>query len=92
MAKTWKRVMIKLSGEALMGKGQYGIDISVANRLAADIAAGRVRLPLSDQGGRVAHLHGHCHQKAFERMGAVETVLRAVPGLTVRPKIGRAHV
>jgi Fe-S oxidoreductase len=51
--------------------------------LAADLAAGRVSLPLADQGGRRAHLHGHCHQKAFGAMGAVETVLRAVPGLDV---------
>ena len=38
---------------------------------------------LRDQGGRKAHLHGHCHQKAFGGMGAVEAVLRAVPGLEV---------
>ena len=36
----YKRLLLKLSGEALMGKGQYGIDISVANRLAADIKQG----------------------------------------------------
>ncbi|KQP60131.1 lactate dehydrogenase [Methylobacterium sp. Leaf111] len=53
--------------------------------LAADLKAGRIDLPLADQGGRVAHLHGHCHQKAFAAMSAVETVLRAVPGLDVRP-------
>lgn len=52
--------------------------------LAADLAAGRVALPLADQGGRTAHLHGHCHQKAFGAMGAVEAVLQAVPGLRVR--------
>lgn len=33
----YKRLLLKLSGEALMGKGQYGIDIAVANRLADDI-------------------------------------------------------
>ena len=53
--------------------------------LAADLAAGRIALKLRDQGGRLAHLHGHCHQKAFGVMGPVETVLRAVPGLDVRP-------
>ncbi|MDP4004689.1 FAD-binding and (Fe-S)-binding domain-containing protein [Methylobacterium sp. NEAU K] len=53
--------------------------------LAADLATGRIALPLLDQGGRVAHLHGHCHQKSFGVMGAVERVLRAVPGLDVRP-------
>ncbi|AWN41227.1 FAD-binding and (Fe-S)-binding domain-containing protein [Methylobacterium durans] len=52
--------------------------------LAADLAAGRIELPLADQGGRVAHLHGHCHQKSFGVMGSVETVLRRVPGLEVR--------
>ncbi|MCJ2071687.1 FAD-binding protein [Methylobacterium sp. J-030] len=52
--------------------------------LAADLAAGRIALPLADQRGRVAHLHGHCHQKSFGLMGSVETVLRAVPGLDVR--------
>ena len=29
-------------------------------------------------------LHGHCHQKAFDAMPAVEKVLRMVPGLQVR--------
>jgi len=53
--------------------------------LAADLKAGTTRLPLRDQGGRVAHLHGHCHQKAFAAMGAVEETLRAVPGLEVKP-------
>jgi FAD/FMN-containing dehydrogenase/Fe-S oxidoreductase len=29
-------------------------------------------------------LHGHCHQKAFDAMPAVEKVLRMVPGLSVK--------
>lgn len=57
----------------------------VEELLAADMAAGKTSLPLSDQGGRIAHLHGHCHQKAFDAMGAVEQTLRAVPGLEVKP-------
>ena len=32
---------------------------------------------------RNALLHGHCHQKAFDAMSAVEKVLRLVPGLEV---------
>lgn len=52
--------------------------------LAADLEADRISLPLTDQGGRTAHLHGHCHQKAFGLMGAVENVLRKVPGLNVQ--------
>ncbi len=34
----YKRLLLKLSGEALMGKAAFGIDMSVADRLAADIA------------------------------------------------------
>ena len=64
-----------LSGSALL----------IEELLATDLAAGRIELPFVHQRGRVAHLHGHCHQKSFGVMGAVETVLRAVPGLDVRP-------
>ncbi|MFM8748667.1 FAD-binding and (Fe-S)-binding domain-containing protein [Rhabdaerophilum sp.] len=52
--------------------------------LAADLASGRVTLPLADQQGLVAHLNGHCHQKAADVMSAVEACLRAVPGLEVK--------
>jgi uridylate kinase len=34
----YKRLLLKLSGEALMGKQAYGIDMSVADRLSKDIA------------------------------------------------------
>ena len=37
-ALKYKRLLLKLSGEALMGKGGYGIDMAVADRLARDIA------------------------------------------------------
>jgi Fe-S oxidoreductase len=50
--------------------------------LAREQQAGRLVLPL----GKVAEkalLHGHCHQKSFAAMGAVERVLRLVPGLAV---------
>lgn len=52
--------------------------------LMRDLGAGRISLPFAHQGGRVAHVHGHCHQKSFGLMGSVETLLRAVPGLDVR--------
>jgi uridylate kinase len=35
----YKRLLIKLSGEALMGQGAYGIDMAVADRLAGDIVS-----------------------------------------------------
>jgi len=34
----YKRLLLKLSGEALMGKNAYGIDMAVCDRLARDIA------------------------------------------------------
>jgi uridylate kinase len=37
-APTYKRILLKLSGEALMGEQQFGIDPSVTSRIAADIA------------------------------------------------------
>ena len=51
--------------------------------LAAEAEAGNLTLPLADAGGGKALLHGHCHQKAFAAMGAVEATLRLVPGLNV---------
>jgi Fe-S oxidoreductase len=50
--------------------------------LAREADAGRLNLPLAHIGER-ALLHGHCHQKAFGAMGAVEKTLRLVPGLKV---------
>ena len=37
-APLYSRILLKLSGEALMGDGNYGIDADVAGRIAADIA------------------------------------------------------
>jgi FAD/FMN-containing dehydrogenase/Fe-S oxidoreductase len=48
----------------------------------ARLAAGGTRLPLAPIAKR-ALLHGHCHQKSFAAMGAVETTLRLVPDLAV---------
>ena len=50
--------------------------------LAREQAAGRTKLPLGAL-KRKALLHGHCHQKAFDTMGAVETMLRQIPELSV---------
>jgi len=51
--------------------------------IAREVDAGRFSLALKPLEGD-ALLHGHCHQKAFGAMGAVEKVLRLVPGLNVR--------
>jgi Fe-S oxidoreductase len=52
--------------------------------LADEHQAGRLALDLAPLKKR-ALLHGHCHQKSFGAMSAVESVLRLVPGLDVTP-------
>jgi Fe-S oxidoreductase len=50
--------------------------------LAREHNQGHLSLPLGAL-PKKALLHGHCHQKAFDVMGAVETTLRLVPQLSV---------
>jgi len=51
--------------------------------LDREAAAGRLDLALRPLEAE-ALVHGHCHQKAFDAMGAVERALALVPGLRVR--------
>ncbi|HTN27056.1 MAG TPA: heterodisulfide reductase-related iron-sulfur binding cluster, partial [Burkholderiales bacterium] len=51
--------------------------------VAREHDAGRWDLPLKPL-AKEALLHGHCHQKAFDAMGAVERTLALVPQLKVR--------
>jgi FAD/FMN-containing dehydrogenase/Fe-S oxidoreductase len=51
--------------------------------LAREADAGRLALDLKALPGVKALLHGHCHQKAFGAMPAVERALQLVPGLAV---------
>ncbi|WP_311032444.1 FAD-binding and (Fe-S)-binding domain-containing protein [Mesorhizobium koreense] len=48
--------------------------------------AGRIAdlLGIRDQGGRVARVHGHCHQKSMDALAPLEKLLGAIPGLDVR--------
>ena len=51
--------------------------------LAQEHTAGRLQLPLRPLPVKRALLHGHCHQKAFGAMAAVQQVLHLIPGLEV---------
>ena len=51
--------------------------------LAEEHAAGRLTMNLKPLANKRALLHGHCHQKAFDAMGAVETILNLIPELSV---------
>jgi Fe-S oxidoreductase len=50
--------------------------------LARELKDGNLRLPLGALPQK-ALLHGHCHQKAFAAMGAIESVLKLIPALDV---------
>ncbi|MBI3704546.1 MAG: 4Fe-4S dicluster domain-containing protein, partial [Rhizobiales bacterium] len=51
--------------------------------LAREQREGRLNLPLGPL-PKKALLHGHCHQKSFDAMGAVESVLKLIPELSVQ--------
>ena len=68
-------------------KGE-AVDALAANALlfeefiAREHKRGDLNLPLGPLPKKVL-LHGHCHQKAFDAMGAVESTLRLIPQLSV---------
>ena len=51
--------------------------------IARELEAGRFKLNLKSLPEKKALLHGHCHQKAFAAMPAVERALGLVPELSV---------
>ena len=53
--------------------------------LSEFLAKEKVALPLQPVGAAAAHIHGHCHQKAFGAFPAAVQVLRQIPGMTVTP-------
>ena len=68
----------------LGAQGQEVADSALLSEefLADEAASERLSLPLRAS-EKTVFLHGHCHQKSFGAMGAVEKVLRLVPGLKV---------
>ena len=60
-----------------------GATLLFEEHLAREREAGRIAGPIArSDGGRVL-LHGHCHQKSFGVMGAVEQALGLIEGLRV---------
>ncbi len=83
--RPYKRVLLKISGEALMGEGQYGIDISVCERIAQEVQAASssgVEVCLVIGGGNIFRgMQGAA--KGMERasadyMGMLATVMNAL--------------
>ncbi len=64
--------------------GELALDSHLLEEfLVREKKAGRLELPLKGGRARKALVHGHCHQKAFGAIGAVEQVLKWIPELDV---------
>lgn len=82
---TYKRILLKLSGEALMGDQDFGIDPAVVQRISADIAeavkAG-VEVGLVIGGGNifrgVSLASGGMERATADHMGMLATVINAL--------------
>jgi Fe-S oxidoreductase len=53
--------------------------------LVREKKAGRLALELKPLAEKSALLHGHCHQKAFGAMSAVQEALALIPDLAIKP-------
>lgn len=93
MSETWigKRILIKLSGEALMGDKEFGLDLAVVNKTAeelADISKAGIELALVVGGGNlfrgVQTAAGSLDRVSADQMGMMSTLLN---GITLRAAI-----
>ena len=84
-ALVYRRVLLKISGEALMGEGQYGIDYGTVERIADEIKEARdlgVELSLVVGGGNIFRgmqqaAHG-MERASADYMGMLATVMNAL--------------
>jgi uridylate kinase len=91
----FNRILLKLSGEALMGKGQFGIDAEAVEALALEIKAARDHCPglcLVVGGGNIFRGMAAA-AKGFDRatadyMGMLATVMNALALQTALERAG----
>lgn len=91
----YKRVLLKASGEALMGDQGFGIDVSVADRIATDIAGARelgVEVGVVIGGGNifrgVAVASKGGDRVTGDHMGMLGTVINSLALRTSLEKLG----
>ncbi len=91
----YRRVLLKASGEALMGEQHFGIDVSVVDRIAADIAEARalgVEVGVVIGGGNifrgVAVASKGGDRVTGDHMGMLATVINSLALRTSLNKIG----
>ncbi len=95
MTPRYRRVVLKASGEALMGDQGFGIDVSVVDRIAADIAEARalgVEVGVVIGGGNifrgVAVASKGGDRVTGDHMGMLATVINSLALRTSLVKIG----
>ncbi|WP_370640218.1 UMP kinase [Aurantimonas sp. HBX-1] len=91
----YRRVLLKVSGEALMGDQGFGIDVAVADRIASDIADARrlgVEISVVVGGGNifrgVAVASKGGDRVTGDHMGMLGTVINALALRTSLTKLG----
>src|ERR1041385_6617150 len=82
---SYRRVLLKISGEALMGEQNYGIDVDVARRVAEELKAVHelgVQVAVVVGGGNifrgVSKSAGNMDRSAADYIGMLATVMNAV--------------
>ncbi|WP_455477396.1 UMP kinase [Bartonella sp. B41] len=91
----YKRILLKVSGEALMGEQSFGIDVSVSDRIAADIAEVRamnIEVAIVIGGGNifrgVAGASRGVDRVTGDHMGMLATAINSLALRTSLTKLG----
>jgi uridylate kinase len=94
-APVYRRVLLKISGEALMGAENYGIDVDVARSVAAEIKAVQdrgVQVAVVVGGGNifrgVSKSAGDMERSSADYIGMLATVMNAVVLQDALEKLG----
>lgn len=94
-APVYRRVLLKISGEALMGAQGYGVDVAVANRVAEEIKAARetgAEIAVVVGGGNifrgVSKSAGNMDRSSADYIGMLATIMNAVLLQDAMEKIG----
>ncbi len=94
-AYEYNRVLLKVSGEALMGDQKYGIDVSTTDRIAGEIAevhSNGVQVALVIGGGNIfrglSAAAGGIERSTADYMGMLATVMNALAMQSALERLG----
>jgi len=95
MASNYRRILLKMSGEALMGQGEYGIDPTTIQGFAAEVKAvvdEGVQVGMVVGGGNIFRgaglAEGGINRVTGDHMGMLATVLNALAMQDALEKLG----